>query len=84
MGHNRTHAPQQKSRENLGLSPVGYVARLRGPPRNKSQTANLRRDIGSRRQLRLGECGAVVLAVALVFVVLRRDEALDREIWRPL
>ena len=38
----------------------------------------------SRRQLRFEEGGAVVLAVALVLVVLRCDEALDREVRRPL
>jgi hypothetical protein len=47
-------------------------------------TAIWERDIGSRRQLRLDECGAVVLAVAFVLVVLCRDEALNRETWLPL
>src|SRR5260221_522411 len=38
---------------------------------------------GSRRQLRLDERGAVVLAIVLVLIMLRCDEALDREVQRP-
>lgn len=38
----------------------------------------------SRWQLRLDERGAVMLAVALILVVLRRDEVLDGEVRRPL
>ena len=38
---------------------------------------------GSHRQLRLDERGAVVLAIVLVLIVLRCDEALDGEVLRP-
>jgi hypothetical protein len=38
---------------------------------------------GSRRQQRLDERGAVVLAIVLVLIMLRCDEALDREVLRP-